>query len=220
MKINHIVLQVTQNGYVFVSSMLMSLFMLCNCCSSCYDHRLMTPDCCGTGYNLTPLGCLVYGPWQTYLDGNNEAVFFEGKEISSIGTGYSPLQKNLVFELLQNGTVKFWFKSDYDSSLSIRTSPDANGIQTFTNIQPKENEIKKVYNSGRWRADFRDSSLTIDFGKNSTGIPAIKGKYKNLGSTYFDFQKISYFDSVYLGTKSTLKKVITTHYNHPWINRF
>jgi hypothetical protein len=194
--------------------------LLWNFCGCGYDHRLMEPDCCGGGYNLTLLGRLVYGPWQTYLNGNNEAVFFEGKEISSIGTDYSPLQKNLVFELLQDGTVKFWFKSDYDSSLKNRTSPDANGIQSSTNDQPKDNEIKKVYNSGTWRADFRDSSLKIDFGKDGNGIPALIGKYKNLGSTYFDFQEISYFDSTYPGGKKTLKKVITTHYNHPWIHNF
>jgi len=194
--------------------------MLCNCCGSRYDHKLETPDCCGTGYNLTPLGRLVYGPWQTYLDGNNEAVFFEGKEISSIGTDYSPVQKNLVFELLQDGKVKFWFKSDYDSSLKKRTSPDANVVQMVTSNPPKEREIKKVYHSGTWQANFRDSSLTIDFGKEGNGIPALIGKYKNLGSTYFDFKKISYFDSTYLGEKKILKKVVTTHYNHPWIHNF
>ena len=170
-------------------------FMLWNFFGCGYDHKLMEPDCCGGGYILTPFGRLVYGPWDADFVGYNQAVYWEGKEISSVGVDYSPLQKDLVFELLQDGTVQFWFKYDYDSSLTKRTSPDGSSIR------------------GTWKADFRDSSLTIDFGKGS-GIPALKGKYKNLGSDLLDFQEISYFDSTYLGDKKRLKRVITIYYNH------
>ena len=206
MKARNIFLFPIRKRYLCVIGVFLFI-ILWNFCGCGYDHKLKEPDCCGDGYNLTPLGRLVYGPWQTYLNGNNEAVFFDGKEISSIGTDYSQLEKNLVFELLQDGTVKFWFKSDYDSSLKNRVSPDANGIQLVTEDQPKENEIKKVYNSGTWRANFRDSSLAIDFGKDGNGMPGLIGKYKKLGSTYLDFQEISYFDSTYLGEKKHLRRL-------------
>jgi hypothetical protein len=179
----------------------------------------MVPDGGGGGHILTPFGCLVYGPWEIGHDIYNKAVYWEGKEISSAGVDYSPLQQDLVFELLQDGSVQFWFKHDYDSSLTTRTSPDASGVRSITNERPADSDIKKVYKTGTWKVDFRDSSLTIDFGKEN-GIPLLKGKYKNLTSTYFDFQEISYFDSTYLGNKKRLQMAITTYYTHPWINKF
>jgi hypothetical protein len=202
-------------------TVIIGISMLCNNCSSQSNPKLMTPDRNGGGHNLTPLGCLVFGPWQTYPDGlNNVAVFLDGKEISSVGMDYSPLQLNLVFELLQDGTVKYWFRSDYDSGMMVRMSPDSNGVQVTTNQPPGENEIKKVYHSGVWRADFRDSTLTVEFGKDGPSVPALIGRYKDLGSDLLGFQQISYFDSTALAVKKTYKRVITTLYHHPWINKF
>jgi hypothetical protein len=195
------------------------LCLLCDCRGLRYNNKLEEPDCCGSGYILTPLGLLVYGPWETDFDRYNEAVYLGGKEISSVGVAYSPLQKDLVFELLQDGSVRFWYKHDYDSSLTKRTSPDASGVLVTTNEQPADSDIKKIYKAGTWKSDFKDSSLIIDFGKGP-GIPAMKGRYKDLASTYFNFQEISYFDSTYLGSKKTLKKVNTIRYTHPWINKF
>lgn len=199
-----------------------AFLLLCTFSCKCYDPKLEEPDCCGGGYILTPLGRLIYGPWQTNGDfgKNNEAIYLDGKEISSIGTSYSPLQKDLVFQLLRDGSVKFWFKNDYDSSLRKNTSPDSNGITIKTDRKPNESEIRKVYRSGMWKADFRDSSLVIDFGKDVNGLPQLKGKYKDLGSDLLGFQQISYFDSIYLGNKRVFKKVITTHYEHPWVTNF
>jgi hypothetical protein len=180
----------------------------------------MKPDCCGTGYNLTPLGSLVYGPWQADGFKYNVAVFLEDKEISSIGKEYSPLQKNLVFELLQDGSVKYWLKSDYDSALIKKTSPDSSGVSTVTNDVPNGNQIKKVFHAGRWLANFKDSSLKIDFGKDANEVPPMIGKYGHLGSSSLWIQEISYFDSTFSGKSNRLKKVITTYYSHPWINKF
>jgi hypothetical protein len=180
----------------------------------------MVPDCCGTGFDLTPFGRLVFGPWQVNFDRYNEAVSFDGKEISSIGKQFTTKQKDFVFELLQDGSVKFWNKGDYDSSLMARTSTDTQGVKTTTNEPVNENAIKKVHKSGSWKANFQDSTVEIGFGNEADGIPGLKGKYKNLGSAYLDFQQISYFDSVYLGGRKTLKRVITIHYEHPWVNKF
>jgi hypothetical protein len=198
------------------------LYLIClanDCRGQKYDRQLKEPDCCGTGYVLTPLGRLVYGPWEADFDRYNQAVYWEAKEISSAGIGYSPLQQDLVFELLQDGSVRFWYKHDYDLALKARTSPDSNGILRKTNEQPAVGAIKKIYTTGNWTADFKDSSLVVDFGKEA-GIPTLKGKYKELGSDYFSFQEISYFDSTYLGSMRTLKKVNTIRYTHPWINKF
>jgi hypothetical protein len=198
------------------------LYLIClinDCRGQQYDRQLKEPDCCGTGYVLTPLGRLVYGPWQADFDRYNRAVYWDKKEISSVGIGYSPLQQDLVFELLQDGSVRFWYKHDYDLALKARTTPDSNGILRKTNEQPAEGAIKKIYTTGNWTVDFKDSSLVVDFGKEAE-IPTLKGKYKELGSGYFSFQEISYFDSTYLGSKRTLKKVNTIRYTHPWINKF
>jgi len=215
MKTRNILLFLLRKWYTWVIGVF--LFMFSWHFFGCgYDHRLMEPDCCGGGYILTPLGCLIYGPWEVDFIGYNQAVYWEGKEISSVGIGYSPLQQDLVFELLQDGSVKFWFKHDYNSSLTKRLSPDENGVVVTTNEQPADSDIKKIYKVGTWKSDFKDSSLIIDFGKGS-GIPAMKGRYKDLTSTYFNFQEITYFDSTCLGSKRTLKKVNTIRFTHPWI---
>lgn len=205
---------------IYRSIIFSPLLVLFTYCGSRYDHKLKTPDRYGSGYNLTPFGCLVYGPWQTYLDGNNEAVYLNGKEISSVGTDYSALQQDFVFQLLQDGTVKYWFKSNYDSSLTVPTEPDTKGILSASNDPPADKAIGKVFKSGTWKANFQDSTLIINFGKDSLGIPPLKGKYKDLGSAYLEFQQISFLDSNYNGRMEKLKKIITTHYNHPWINDF
>ena len=67
------------------------------------------------GYNLTPLGCLLWTPFTCDENNNgfNVQIIKGDMEVSSVGYPYSELQKQLVFELQRNGTVNYWFKKDY-----------------------------------------------------------------------------------------------------------
>jgi hypothetical protein len=196
----------------------MTVYILCLCgCGSSYDPRLKNPDCCGGGYNLTPLGALVYGPWEAADDGYNEMLYVSGKEIISIGRNYTSLQQNLVFELLQDGSLHYWFKSDYDSTLAKKSSQNENGVKTISEGSPKDRAIKVLYKSGRWKANFSDSSIVIEFGANQN-ISPLKGKYLHLGGNTFKLQQTSFFDSIYNGKHEKYQKVITTYFTHPWVN--
>jgi hypothetical protein len=195
------------------------LFVVTSLLTGCkgYDPKLMTPDCCGKGYNLTPLGSLVYGPWQTKFDGYNVSVDSCGKEIASVGYLFSDQQKDLVFELRQDGSVNYWFKRDYDSLQASVEKANTNGIKVEKKYSPKEGSIKHIYKGKKWEANFMDSSLVIDFGKNDFGLPSLKGKYAQLGSGTLYFKQAYTFDSIYNGRTITLKKVISTRFEHPYI---
>ncbi|HRH51485.1 MAG TPA: hypothetical protein PLP23_22230 [Panacibacter sp.] len=189
------------------------LFILFNACDPAYDPELMIPDGHGSGYNLTSLGCLRNGPWEVdqYSNRFNETIFLNGKEISSKGYPYTALQKDLVFDLEKGGNISFWLKSEIGST----TDTVINKRDTIVTGRPhNETQLNKVYTTGFWKANFNDSTLLLNFG---TRLPEIKFRYSHLGSSSADFQKIYFFDSVYNGERVTLKKVITVHYEHPYI---
>jgi hypothetical protein len=117
---------------------------------------------------------------------------------------------------LQNGKVNYWFKSDYDTSLTTKLSPDKNGVTTTTRLNIEKSQIKKINTNGLWKANYVDSTLFIDFGKKL--IPPLNGKYAKLGSGSFDLKQTFIFDSLVNGKIEKFRKVYTFHYNHPWLS--
>jgi hypothetical protein len=187
------------------------IIILCGCdsCGFFYDSKLETPDCCGKGYNLTALGSLVYGPWEIDRDARNEKMYFNEQELCSIKANYSAIREKLVFQLFQDGHVNYWLDS-YDFLT----------LQKPTLVrEPKGYERGKVFKNGRWEVNFKDSTLTIDFGKSPFELSSLKGKYVDLGSSYMAIRETTYFDSLYEGEMVKLKRVITTGYGHPWIHQ-
>ena len=79
---------------------LLSTSILCGCRES-NNHKLQTPDIDNAGmnhgYNLTPLGCLLHAPWNLNTDDSST----------------TQILKSTIFELQKNGTLKYWFKTDY-----------------------------------------------------------------------------------------------------------
>lgn len=201
-----------------------SLFFLLISCGDTknYDPELQIPDIDAAGmshgYNLTPLGCLLYTPFTA--DENNQQfnvqLFKDDRQVSSYAFPYSDIQKQLVFELQRNGTVNYWFKKDYFKS-PIDTITLANGQTSFSHTifhgDQIKSKVKNLYTSGSWKVNFKDSSLLIDFGKNDFNLSPLQGRYTCLGAGRFCFQQAIYFDSLANGRKETFKKNINIYYS-------
>ena len=192
------------------------IFSLTGCFNN-YDPELETPDGHGGGYNLTPLGCLL---WTPFTCDENDSVFNvqilkDNKEISSVGYRYSDVQKELVFELQRNGTVNYWFKSDYIKSptdtITILDGQKALSHTIYHGEQIKP-LVRHYYTTGRWVVNFKDSSLMIDFGQNHFGLTPFKGKFSSLGAGRMSLQQTLYFDSLIDGKKQALRKNINVYY--------
>lgn len=186
---------------------LVVLFMSCR--SNHYDKELMLPDG-NSGYYLTPLGCLINGPWTVSKlkpEGYNVKLFVGDNEISSVGHPYSDMQKDLVFELHKGGTLTYWLNSE--NSIGLDTS-ERQETQRIVRKSTGGDNLRKTYKTGSWNANFGDSTLIIRFG--SKNISDLKYKFDNLGNGNVDFKEIFVFDSIYNGSKTTFKKVNTIHY--------
>src|SRR4051812_29962737 len=77
-----------------------------------HDPDLEIPESGGSGYNLTPLGALVYRPWQVdrAVNGTNVEIFLGASLCSSLGQPYSKTEKNLLFLLMKKGGVRYSFE--------------------------------------------------------------------------------------------------------------
>jgi len=140
------------------------------------------------------------------------------KEVTSVARFFSDVERQLTFELLPDGSVKYWFKSDYDTALAKRLSPDKNGEVHDGKYKPMKGEIKKIYRGDIWKANYTDSAVAINFGKNDFGLSPLVGKYTQLGSDYFEIRQTSFFDSTYDGKPTTYRRVVTTLFSHPYTN--
>ena len=184
-----------------------------------YDPELQTPDIDAAGmshgYNLTPLGCLLYTPLtcDEGIDGFNIQIFKDNKELSSLGYPYSYLQKELVFELQKNGAVHYWFKKDYLKS-PIDTVNILDGQKSLSHTiyhgEQLKDKLKHIYTNGKWIVNFKDSTLKIDFGQNDFSLLPLEGKYTSLGAGNMSFQQTVLFDSLQNGQKQTFRKNINT----------
>ena len=142
-------------------------------CKESYDPELETPDMDDSGmqhgHNLTTLGWLVRAPWN--LDTND--------------TSSANILKYTVFEFQKDGSMKYWFKSDYlKSPLDTITILDGNknirhSIRDSKALL-KEHWLKNIYTNGSWKANFKDSTIQISFGKNTFSLLPIEGKYLTL----------------------------------------
>jgi hypothetical protein len=199
------------------------LFVYFTSCSptKSHDPKLETPNVDATGvshgYNLTPLGCLLWAPFtcDETNNGFNVQILKDEKEVSSVGYPYTDLQKQLVFELQKNGTVKYWFKKDYLKSL-MDTITLMNGQRSLSHTifhgEGIKAKLKNIYSSGNWKVNFKDSTLAIDFGNNYFNLLPLQGKYTELGAGKMSFQQTMYFDSLVNGKIETYKKNINTYY--------
>lgn len=155
------------------------LFFYNSCQSQKYDPELMKPDIDAAGvnhgYTYTPLGCLLAFPWE--YQGEVSDTSSETRTYSVTSQITDQYKKDLVFELQRNGTLKFWFKKDY-IIYPTDTITQLDGIKTVSKkiLKSEDLKIKKIYNTGSWQANFNDSSIKIDFGKNNFGLTTIEGK--------------------------------------------
>ena len=198
-----------KNCKFFVLLLSVMLIAYLNSCSQAYDSELMKPDGHGGGYILTPLGCLINGPWQLFnspVAGYNSKLFLNDSEISSKGYPYDEIQKDLVFELHKNRTITYWLKSENGLMDTIKQ----NEIKVIRRQSYEQDNLKKVYTKGYWEVNFDDSSLLLHFEEKD--IPELRFKYSNLGNGHVDFHQIIFFDSVYNGRKVKFKKVNTIYY--------
>ncbi len=124
------------------------------------------------GYNLTALGCLVYRPWSIKSEDNPDSNNLD----------------NLVFELRKNGDLYYWFKADYLKSPND-TIILADGNKSYghtiwkSDYLLEQKWLKNIYKKGNWAANFKDSSIQINFGDNQFLLQIIEGKYTSLGSS-------------------------------------
>ena len=142
-------------------------------CRESYNSDLKTPDIDDAGmvhgYNLTPLGCLVYSPWAIESEANSD----------------SNILNDLVFECQENGKLYYWFKKDYlkspDDTITLADGNKSYGHTTWkSDYLIKKKLLKNIYKQGHWKANFKDSSILIDFGNNTFHLSKIDGKYISL----------------------------------------
>lgn len=188
-------------------------------CGQRYDTALMKPDIDDAGmqhgYTLTSLGCLLYTPlaYNEQNEGYNVTTFYRGKEISSVGVPYTDLQKQIVFELQRNGTLKYWLKRDYLKS-AFDTMTNSSGEKYVThNIRPSAAlKLRRIYDTGKWQVNFSDSSILIDFGENDLGLVPLKGKYISLGAGTMSLRQTSSFDSLTNGKMESYLRNVNTYF--------
>ena len=200
-----------KNYKLFAS--ILSIFIILNL-ESCsqqhnYDSDLMKPDGYGGGYNLTELGCLINGPWNLFNypnAGYNSELFLKDSLIWSNGFPFDKLKKELIFELHKNGTIVYLFKSENGIIDTLRK----NQMRVVIRQPYEQDNWKKKYTNGYWKANFKDSTILIHF--NERNIPELNFKYSTLGNGHANFQEITFIDSVYNGSKVKFKKVNTLYY--------
>jgi len=184
-----------------------------------FDSTLMTPDIDAAGmnhgYNLTPLGCLLFSPL-TYSEINglyNVATYHGEKEISSVGVPYSDIQKQIVFEFQRNGSLKYWLKKDYLVP-AIDTLVNSSGRKyTKHTIKPSNQlQLRKIFDSGKWQVNFSDSTLVIDFGENGLELLPLRGKFTSLGAGAISFRQTTTFDSLANGKMEHYLRNVNTYF--------
>ncbi|SRR5258706_15322048 len=168
----------------------------------------MTPDIDAAGmnhgYNYTSLGCLLAYPWEyegESYDTTNDTGPYSVK--SKIG---EPLKRDLIFELQRDGSLKYWFKTDYIVS-PFDTVTQLDGIKTLSKTISKSDKLKlkNIYNKGNWKVNFKDSSIRIDFGSNNFKLTPIEGKYYLLSATEMCIIKRATLDIIENGEKKKLE---------------
>jgi hypothetical protein len=184
---------------------------------SVYLLLLTIGGSCDIPHRLSPLECLTFSPL-AYVEetgGYNVAINYHGREVSSIEVPYTEIQKQLVMEFQQNGSLKYWLKRDYIiSPFDTGESPDGRKTISHT-IRPSEQlKLKKIYECGKWVANFSDSTVKIDFGKNDLGLLPIDGRYTRLGAGALNLQQVFYFDSVTNGKVEKYEKHINTYFQY------
>jgi hypothetical protein len=157
---------------LFLSLLLTSIFG----CGERHDSELQTPDIdeagMDHGYNLTPLGFLVYRPWDINTENKSDSIKLN----------------NLVFELQKNGELYYWFKADYlrspNDTITLADGNKSYGHTIWKSDYLLEKKwLKNIYKNGHWVANFKDSSIQISFGDNQFSLHPIEGKYTSLGSS-------------------------------------
>jgi hypothetical protein len=164
------------------------------------------------GNNYTPLGALLAYPWEY------EVVTIDPSDSRNLKSGISyekikQIRQDLVFEPQKDGSLKYWFKSDYlVSPVDTVILADGSKSITINRLKSKDLKIKKIYSTGKWEANFKDSTIMIDFGENDFGLNAIKGKYVLLNASSFRImEEINYSDK---STKKPLKKTHGYYFVH------
>ncbi len=198
---------------------LTTLFGITSCQSqSEYDPELMTPDHDPAGLNhgvtLTALGCFLYYPWE-YRKVRFDSL--EAKKVYSNKT-VNEIKENLVFEPQRDGTMKYWFKWDYlVSPIDTVVLADGNKSIEITRQKSKDLKIKKIYSGGKWEANFKDSTIAIDFGENNFGLNPIKGKYYLLTAEFlYIFENVEKEFYINSEKKWVLKKPYHQFAHYKW----
>ena len=139
-----------KNNIIFFACLVS--FCSCNGQNS-YDPDLMTPDTDeygrNFGFNYTNLGMLVSYPWEYGGEVNSDTTDFKDFSVKSKISDIS--KRDLVFELQKNGTIKFWFKSEYKGNI-FDTVTQLDGIKSLSKkiIRSDNPIIKKIYTTGKY----------------------------------------------------------------------
>jgi hypothetical protein len=141
----------------------------------------MTPDKDNAGmihgYNYTALGALVAYPWEYMLSESDSTKLPAVNNAEDRGH----FKKDFMFELEKDMTVKFWFKEDVLTKLVDTTIlSDGNSTITHYKLRSDQMKFKKIFTSGTWKLNIKDSSISIDFGKSPFNISPVTGKFCTL----------------------------------------
>jgi hypothetical protein len=199
------------------SALVIAVAIISSCKNMSYDPKLEMPESgkgFSKGHTLTPLGCLVYGPWEYNLRPGQDSLYnvklFDGDSLLySKAAKYTPTEANLVFQLDTDFTFQYWTKKDYINS-PVDT---VNGAIIYHGVPIDNANIKNIY-KGSWAVNFKDSTLKLNFDDVRMSYPALDGRYIELGSSILDFQRTTWVDSTISEKNVKLKKVITTYLTH------
>ena len=175
------------------------------------------------GSNYTPLGSLINSPWQykeEYLEGVvNMGIYIKDKEIDSDSIFFTAIQKNLVFELQKDGSLKYWFKSGYLKSPNDTVRLKSGNFTYSHTVMSSEQLIvgkylSNMYTNGKWSVNFNDSTILIDFGNNEFNLKPLVAKYLVLNASDMQLEETTYFDGIYEGKHERLKKITLSSFEH------
>ena len=212
-----------------ILTVLLCILVLNNSCNGQQktDKTIKVPDVDNAGMNhgsnYTPLGRLINLPWQykeEYFEGIvNMGIYIKDKEIDSDSIFFTDIQKNLVFELHKDGSLKYWFKSRYLKSPNDTVKlKSGNFTYSHTVMSSEQLIIRKylsnIHTKGKWSVNFNDSTIIIDFGNNEFNLKPLVAKYLVLNASDMKLEETDYFDSLYEGKHERLKKITLSSFEH------
>ena len=180
------------------------------------DPDLEYPDSDGHGSYLTASGSLLNYPWEYDSEFDSCRIFLyrNGQKVNVENVPLTSSEKNLVFELCKNGTLRYWSKNDYIKS-PIDTVTQLDGIKSLRKIHDRSDNIalKKQYSLGTWTVDFKDSLIKLSFGNNLI-YPGINAKVRDVDPSDLNLILTYLFQKEENGQTIDYRKEKFIHFTH------